>query len=528
MAMEGLWALACASAVVLGAPPGGLYPPPTDRDSAIATTLAVQTAMQQGREYLLHRDARAAVEILEAQLSRINGNPAYLNLLREAYRLCIQEFRLNNQEPAAREYQRRLQILETGSAQKQPHGQASAETSVQASAARPPNTVRAKREDEDDPFHPGASRRIASQALLTRAEQEFSQNHFLQAAALFEQAHSAEPSAVASSAPRWAYCKLDHVVAELNRSSTAYGPLEDEVRSALQLAPRLQFANELLAEIDRRRSSPGRQQSGDGDQTSGITIHEGGPTSEGWSVAETENFRVLHRGAREMAAQAVRVAEKTRAAMQRRWFGTSGPNWGSKCEIYLHATADDYSQATHVPPTSPGHSSFQIEGGQVVGRRIDLHCDEINLLVAILPHETTHTVLAGNFGERPVPRWADEGMAVLTEPREKIDRHLRNLSQYYQDRQLFSLRQLVEMNEYPDARYVGPFYAQSVSLVEFLSAERGPQVFTQFVRDGLRNGYSTALKQHYGYESFEELQQLWVRHVFGTTSTSPGVARSGP
>ena len=45
----------------------------------------------------------------------------------------------------------------------------------------------------------------------------------------------------------------------------------------------------------------------------------------------------------------------------------------------------------------------------------------------MLPHEATHVVLAGQFGDQPVPRWADEGMAVLTEPRDKIDRHLRNL-----------------------------------------------------------------------------------------------------
>ena len=68
---------------------------------------------------------------------------------------------------------------------------------------------------------------------------------------------------------------------------------------------------------------------------------------------------------------------------------------------------------------------------------MDLHCDDVNMLVAVLPHETTHTVVAGNFGDQPVPRWADEGMAVLTEPREKIERHLRNLPKYRDDRHCF-------------------------------------------------------------------------------------------
>ena len=73
---------------------------------------------------------------------------------------------------------------------------------------------------------------------------------------------------------------------------------------------------------------------------------------------------------------------------------------------------------------SPGHSSIRTDGPRVLSRRIDLHCGDVpNLLAAVLPHETTHVTLAGQFGDRPVARWADEGMAVLTEPREKVERH---------------------------------------------------------------------------------------------------------
>jgi hypothetical protein len=40
-----------------------------------------------------------------------------------------------------------------------------------------------------------------------------------------------------------------------------------------------------------------------------------------------------------------------------------------------------------------------------------------------LPHEITHVVLADRFNTKPMPRWADEGMAVLTEPVEKKQAH---------------------------------------------------------------------------------------------------------
>jgi hypothetical protein len=216
-----------------------------------------------------------------------------------------------------------------------------------------------------------------------------------------------------------------------------------------------------------------------------------------------------------VAEDAARVAERTRVEMQRKWFGVEGARWSPPCEIYLHATGQDYSRATGVPATSPGHSSFRVESGRVVSRRIDLHCDDPNLLTAVLPHETTHAVLAGNFGDQPVPRWADEGMAVLTEPKDKIDRHLRQLPQFRRDSHLFRLRQLLSMADYPDRRYVASFYAQSVSVVEFLSGLKGPRVFTEFLRDGVRGQWEAALQRHYGIHDFAQLESAWERHAFG-------------
>ena len=52
--------------------------------------------------------------MLESQLGRINGNLAYLNLLRDAYRAHVRQLRLANQEPDVQRYLRRLQILDPG------------------------------------------------------------------------------------------------------------------------------------------------------------------------------------------------------------------------------------------------------------------------------------------------------------------------------------------------------------------------------------------------------------------------------
>jgi hypothetical protein len=140
--------------------------------------------------------------------------------------------------------------------------------------------------------------------------------------------------------------------------------------------------------------------------------------------------------------------------------------------------------------------------------------------VGVLPHEATHVVLAGRFGDHPVPRWADEGMAVLSEPRERIERHLRNLPQHRADHHLFGTGQLMKLDAYPDPRYIGPFYAQSVSLVDFLTERAGPRVFAKFLREGMAGSYEAALQRYYGIQSFAELEQQWVQHTFGATTAA--------
>jgi hypothetical protein len=131
----------------------------------------------------------------------------------------------------------------------------------------------------------------------------------------------------------------------------------------------------------------------------------------------------------------------------------------------------------------------------VIDRKIELHCDVANMLTVVLPHETTHAVLSGRFGRHLVPRWADEGMALLSEPRERVDLYLKTLPKHRSNHELFALSKLMSMENYPEPRLVRPFYAQSIGLVEFLSSQKGgPQEFARFVRDGLDNGYEAALR----------------------------------
>jgi hypothetical protein len=537
MAREGLSALVragmaagafCGLLCLLSSVQGG---PPQQRVD-VAAALEVQKALQLGKDLMLKGSYEAAVHVLEEQITRINGSREYLAVLREAYRGYVKELRLASKDQEAEIYQRRLQILDPGAvldkAIARTPTQAAQQQAATESKSRPPGApqpaiVRGVMGSEGKPKDPiQEANAKQARAWLEQAEQEYASQRYEQACKLYEQVHRTEQQLTTDCRDRWGYSKLFTVVERLNRPENVdYANLERQVRQAIELAPaKLEnCGKDLLQRIGERRNGA----NGRGDTGETVAVRHLDRAAGAWAVAETANFRVFHNQPREMAEQAARVAEGTRTEMLRKWFNEPNDPWPQKCALYLHASAEAYAQASQAPMSSPGHSRIQSDGGRVLSREIHMHCDNPNMLIAVLPHETTHVVIAGKLGDKPVPRWADEGMAVLTEPREQVERHLRNLPRHSQERQLFYLRDLVQLEDYPQQpQRVGAFYAQSVSLVDFLSRQKGPQTFAQFVRDGQSGGYEEALRRHYGYQGFPELEQRWRAYAFraGTDSTN--------
>jgi hypothetical protein len=409
--------------------------------------------------------------------------------------------------------------------------------------------IRAK--GEDDPFHPGHENKPAARPqqekrpavppaperkllagageakqqearkLLDRADAHFKKGRYSQARLLYEEAAGKDKRSAEKHNKQWAYCKLHLVVERLNGSEGVrdWDALEREVRRALAMAPGLDKTGKwLLGEIRTRRKGGGAER----EEAPAVSVRHLPRKTAGWSVAETANFRIFHKQSKSRVEKVARVAEATRRAMSRKWFGKVGPDWNPKCDLYLHADGKEYQHFTGVAASSPGHSRIESEAGRVVGRRIDLRCDNPNLLRAVLPHETTHVVLAGRFGKFQVPRWADEGMAVLTEPADKLKLHRKNLERCRRDGELFPVRKLMLLDEYPPARRVGAFYAQSVSLVDFLAKKGGPVTFSRFLKDALLDGYAPALRKHYHFNNFDGLQTAWSRQAFGPPTKSGG------
>ena len=111
------------------------------------------------------------------------------------------------------------------------------------------------------------------------------------------------------------------------------------------------------------------------------------------------------------------------------------------------------------------------------------------------------------------------------------------------------------LEHYPQKpHYIGAFYAQSVSLVEFLSKQKGPQEFTLFLQEslrsgadralqlskqngsqdftvflpeGMRYGFEKGLQQHYGYQGYAHLEKVWGQNAFGERGTTTAQVDDG-
>jgi hypothetical protein len=561
MASEGLMALLCMGAL-MAADPVDPVPPSANGDKLVRTALAVQTALQQGREQLLHGEYRAAVLTLESQLAYINGNSVYLKALEDAYRGYVKELRLAKRDQEAQRYLERLLYLDRGALLDRALSSCKDQKPLakMIAPAKPGPTIRMKGPDERFDLASNAGRPEGdAPAILAHAEKEFKDRQFDKALPLYEQAHRADQSITDACRERWAYCKLFVVAQELKQADegkAVRADLEQEVRLALGLAPRPEklrdYGNYLLKEIGQRRGGAVAEKDS---KEAAVAVRHSSTNTEGLYLAETANFRVFHSQSQSLAEQVAQVAERTRARVQQKWFGNVGEPWSLKCDIVLHATAQAYGQATG-KYNLPGHSTLRMENGRLVVRRIDLHCDDPNnMLLAVLPHETTHAVLAGAFGDQLLPRWADEGMAVLSEPRAKVERHLDNLLHCHQDSHLIPIEDLVALEHYPQKpHYIGAFYAESVSLVEFLSQQKGAQEFTLFLQDslrlgaeralqlsrqngsqdftaylpqGMRFGFEQSLQQHYGYQSYTQLEKVWGQSAFGERRTAAAQVADG-
>lgn len=499
------------------------------RDLAFSRKMLVEKTLGEARTHLEQNDFRKAVKTLERHLGIINGDRAYLDALKAAYAGFVRELEGTDQAFERATYQRRLSFLDPSFRQDSSKAVAS-----EANPGREPSKAWSKVEGDLPEVNVGTLRLAAlpgtpaGNKLISRGniddaskssqgnpfswansqqrhdalthrqlgDSAFSRRDYLSADSHFTKSWQTEPAMEPETRERWAYSRL-HGILERHPGAESTPDLARELDALTAMAPRLK------PQVDGFRASL-RAGSSAGSQHLELAHRE----TNGWTTTATPSFRVHHHLDRTTGEKLARLLETTRAVQIEKWFGGEQDPWTPPCEVVIHDTAANYSTATGAPPTSPGHSTVKVEGGRVTQRRIDLHADDPNMGLGVLPHEATHIVMAGRFGTHLIPRWADEGMAVLAEPGDRIARHIHDLPRLGAQTGVFPIRALMSQKDYPEPRLMGVFYAQSVSVVGHMVELRGPRVFAAFLRDGLDLGYEQALARHY-QANWDQLEASW-------------------
>jgi hypothetical protein len=232
--------------------------------------------------------------------------------------------------------------------------------------------------------------------------------------------------------------------------------------------------------------------------------------SQGWLVQESASFRVFCRADYVDARRLPSACEALRRQLQETWFGEATEPWSPRCDIVLHPTIAGYVRELGAASRqSSGCATLDIEKGRVLKRRVDLRADAADWLSSSLPHELTHVVLAEKFAVKQIPRWADEGMAILSEPavrqadrRSAMQRALARAPRY-------AAGELLALRDYPPGDRRDAFYGQSASLVAYLIERDSPEKFLAFLQRAQEHSFDQALMDIYEIRSLADLDARW-------------------
>jgi RNA polymerase sigma factor (sigma-70 family) len=221
------------------------------------------------------------------------------------------------------------------------------------------------------------------------------------------------------------------------------------------------------------------------------------PTDPRKETFRTPNFQV-EAPTSEIAFKVGQAAERHRKELSLLWLAKELPPWQDFCRIQVNIT----------PYGSAGATSTSFAEGKVSGQIMNLGGPLETILANTLPHEMTHVILAHSFGQ-PLPRWADEGAAIMAEGDKERKHHEAYMNQTLS--RAIPLRKLLSMSDYPPEALA--LFAEGYSLTRFLVESVDRQRFLTFVAQGMREGWDKAVKAHYSYENVEDLEKAWLGHL---------------
>ncbi len=238
----------------------------------------------------------------------------------------------------------------------------------------------------------------------------------------------------------------------------------------------------------------------------------GSAGADEWQVVKSTHFVVFFQKAPERFVQELldqaeryydRIADNMGLRRYNFWL------WDNRALLYIHDDSSAYQRATGQPAWS---------GGFAIPRQKTVHTFPYarGFFETTLPHELGHIIFREfvGFDNRSIPFWLDEGVASYQEADYSAGQSL--VRDAFRRGVFINLQMLGSINPklLADTRSVHLFYAEAVSVVDFLVKRYGKESFVLFcqnLRD--KQSFDRALAATYPLENTAALDEEWQRHM---------------
>ncbi len=184
--------------------------------------------------------------------------------------------------------------------------------------------------------------------------------------------------------------------------------------------------------------------------------------------------------------------------------------WDNRAKIYIHDDSKGYQVATHQPSWSSGCAILR-------EKVIHTFPYAKGFFETILPHEMGHIIFREfvGFDNQAVPIWLDEGVASYQENLVYSRAH-ELVREAITTNKFINLAKLSEINPLlmKDDESVYLFYAESVSIIDYLVKEYGKDnfiLFCQNLRD--KTDLERAISYVYPFRNIQELDVTWKKYL---------------
>ncbi|NTV28812.1 MAG: hypothetical protein HGA80_01900 [Candidatus Omnitrophica bacterium] len=190
--------------------------------------------------------------------------------------------------------------------------------------------------------------------------------------------------------------------------------------------------------------------------------------------------------------------------------------WERRVNIVLYPDQMSYARFTGQPVWSKGYASR--DSRLFHSKVVVSYDDQPDFLEEILPHEITHLMVWDFLGfTRKVPIWFEEGLAQLEEQgkRDVVQEAMQGVVAAGNAIPFTTFNSL-NITSIQDQTRVSLFYAQSLSIVDFMLTRYGKDAFRHFCRE-LRQGgeFEESLARAYPaiFRTLFDLEWKWKNYL---------------